>query len=744
MKPRDPYLAWTRATGWRRLRPGGRWPAELTFVVERAKKSTWDDMRQYLAGKKINGTIAAAYDLPLATGHAARFATLRLATRPTDLPVDVDKRVRKIAGCKHVARLQLGYPRGAAVAQASAPPGQQEGDPENAEVVLGVIDDGCPFGHPALLDGKGNPRIAAVWQQTTRDPASHPWKLPADFPYGRVLDRDSMEALIWQSCRFGEVDERLLYELAYTVQDHADGQPCVAASWPKPSRAMLTRASHGAGVIGLAAAPVRAAYSLQDEETRCHRPHGEDATQAAHEPAANCPILCVDLPREQVEISSGRWMPVQALDGIRFIIGEARRRFRRADGSKVPVVVNLSSGASAGAHAGQAMLERAMDELLEADDRLAITLAAGNSRETDAHAQLEVPAAGVAEVGLFVPASHPFDTCVEFWLPQGTDLRDVKITVTEPGLGTLTVHGKHSESLLKDRGGAVMAALFLYPSVVQATDRTMAMLAIAGTTVTSSRTGIPRSGPWTVRVKNRSKGELVVRAWVERDEVVFGKRRDQVARFFSLEPARPVAGHERPHAPPLQLSDTLSNIATGRLTFPVAAFRGRAVAHEVNGHQVPAGPVCGYSGQPRDPAGTAGRQYLPFAAVADAGRSHPGIRVMGNRGDTLRRMNGTSASAPQAARFLANEMARGLTRTEIVEGLSPEPAPVTSHAPPPGPPQAGKVGHPNAPAPAPAPAATPDAADGRLRLSGGLRPKKQVASARKNSAVRDPTAAVAT
>lgn len=671
----DPYREWARCTQWKRLKPGYRWPAELSFVVERVDNIDWSTLREWLAAQGIPGRIDAAYDRPLADGSIARFATLRLATMPTDTAAAVDDRVDRVAACSHIARIQLGYPRGAAEAQAV------EGThleakvlPTPAEVVIGIIDDGCPFAHPALLDAKGEPRVAAVWQQTTRDPATVPWQRPTGFGHGRVLDRAAMLLLMDHARPCGELDERLLYELAYSIDDSADGLPAVAASWRKPSRALLGRASHGAAVMALAAAPVRAAYDAQDTETRCHRPHGQ--VGATTEAATRCPIVCVDLPREQVEISSGRWMPVNALDGMRFIEALARDRYRAARGGRVPVVINLSSGAAAGAHAGEAMFERAMDELLAADDHLAITLAAGNSRESDAHAVLNLTAGGSAQVGLFVPSSHPFDTCVELWLPPGATLADLTVTVTDPGGSKLRLAGDQPDRMarLAGSGSTVLAALFLYPQVVQATTRTMAMLAIGGTTSTSTRTSVPRGGPWIIDVHNAGNTELTLQGWIERDEVVFGMRREQVARFFSLAPARPDPKSERRHAPPVELHGTLSNIATGKLALPVAAYRGRARTEWQQGRELAAGPMARYSGQPADPPSNGPCTWLPLAAVADAGQSHPGVRAAGNRGDTIRRMNGTSAAAPQAARWLANQMALGHTRSTIVAGLPPAPA----------------------------------------------------------------------
>lgn len=692
--PGDPYLRWAQLSGWLRLRPQGRWPAQLSFIVERSSDhADWQALRAALASPPLRASIPQAYDQPLPNGQVARFATLRLPARTDEPQTDIDARIAHLSRLAGIARLQLGYPRGAAEPHASAePPDDSDAaSTAQADVVIGVIDDGCPFGHPALLDPRSQqPRIASLWQQSTRNPVVSPWAPAPGFGYGRVLDATAMSALLHEATRLGRVEERLLYELAFSTDDDAASAPAVAARWRKPSRALLSRASHGASVLGLAAAPARPAYGLQDDETRSHRPYV--APEAGEpEPAACCPLICVDLPREQVEISSGRWMPINALDGIRFIAGQARGRFHGPhQGWPVPVVINLSSGALAGAHVGEAMLERAMDELLAADERLAITLAAGNSRTADAHAGWTVAPGGSAGVGVFVPPCQPFDTCVELWLPHGADLRTLRIQVRPPantaarpeapvlevggarGIGQAVLSNPGPETLSSGSEGC-QAALLLYPTVVQALGRTMALLAISGTTVTSRRRQPAPTGPWTITVLNDGRSPCAVQAWIERDEVVFGQRREQIARFFSLSPAGIDAADERPHAVPVQMANTLSNIASGRLPLPVGAYRGRARRTPTRGGEWPAGAVASYSGQPSDPPDGAPRTYLPFAAVADAGKSHPGIRAIGNHGDTLRRMNGTSAAAPQAARYLANAMARGATRQAVLSALPAEP-----------------------------------------------------------------------
>lgn len=661
---RDPYLRWAELTNFRSLQGGaGEFPERLSFIVERSPDSRgWEELDLL-----DSVDVEAAYLHPMVNTEVSRFATLRVITK--DLTNDeLNERVLRLLKHPDVARLQLGYPRGRSRdmgQQNPAPPTPPKGDkprpmpPEPAEVVMGIIDDGCPFAHPDLLDPAGHTRLALIWLQTTYDETNPPWDPPNGFKDGRVLERPAMTAFMKQSQPGGILDEILCYQAAFATLENA--------CWLKPNRALLSRESHGGSVMAVAAGRppnlrgMRPGYEMGDDL------HGEPG-----DAASRCPLIFVNLPREQVEVSSGRWMPVNALDALRFILQQARARFTHAVGSRVPVVVNLSYGSTAGSHSGGAMFECALDELLAADEHLAATLAAGNSRDAESHAQLDVPARRSASLGLFVPPSTPFDTFVEFWLPPKADLSTITVTVTTPEGLEMAVSGSKRESVLEDgftstdtpevRARKRTAALFLFPKVVQATDRTMVTLVVCGTVHSPRRQTLATAGPWRVTVKNGGKSALRVQCWVERDEV--GTRRPQAARFFSVKVEK--RGFERV----IRTTNTLSNLATGAHAFAVGGYRRAATD----------GPMADYSGAPpedwKDQQGE--KRYLPFAAKSDAGKTHPGVRVPGNRGNVSRRMNGTSVAAPQATRYVANQMAAGKTRVQIEYDLPKEPKPLPS------------------------------------------------------------------
>lgn len=670
-RPRDPYLRWADLTDFRSLRRDGKLPSQLSFIVERSAVSTgWSQLRRILGV-----TVPTAYDdlLPTTT-NPSTFATVRIETEDWS-DSRTKNAIRELLMHRDVERIQLGYPRGlnrSEPDQRPQPPGKGPAPPaakQPARVVLGVIDDGCPFAHPDLRDRADQTRLAVVWQQTTLDEANGSWVRPDGFEHGRVLTRAKMSELMSAARRSGDVDESLCYEAAFATEE-----PDIGKAYRKPSRVLLSRASHGGSVLTVAAGMPQ---SLQGARPCCEA--GNDLYAEPGDAASTCPLVFVDLPREQVEISSGRWMPINALDGMRFILREARSRFARPDNKPLPVVVNLSSGSTAGAHDGKAMLERALDELLGADPHVAMTMAAGNSRTARSHARLDVAAAGRARVGVFLPPSQPFDTFVEFWLPAGVDPTKVALRVTSPDGQAMAVSSSRPEAVLIDgvpkKGESpapyIAASLLFSRSVVQSTDRAMILLSVCGTVHSARRKTLAAAGPWQVMVINDSAKPLTVQAWVERDEVVYGTRRAQAARFLSEEDD--VELDPDSDALVVTRSNTMSNISTGELVFAVGAYRGEKCD----------GPVVDYSGAP--PETWHDKRYLPFAAKSDAGQTHPGVRVPGNRGNVSRRMNGTSVAAPQAARYTANCMATGMTRMDVAAGLpsEPEPLPVKGDLGPP-------------------------------------------------------------
>lgn len=682
----DPYAEWALQTNFRAFKRRQKvLPNALTFLVE--LHHPYDPAMPFIvAGAaatppavaggartiNIGGVdlqVPLAYERALPhTGLNASFITVRLDTKlfellPSDMRVPLRKVVRQLMAAKLVKRLQIGFQRPGfddLVADPVPPaldPPSNDAPGDVPKVVLGVVEDACPFGHTALLHG-GRTRIDTLWDQSiVKPPVTAPWADLAAFPYGQQLGQDAMHQLIATYSTSGGLDEAMMY-----------------ADERLKMRALTRRPSHAAAVLALLAGPPPALGRGTPDDGAGLALVGADGAA----PPLLAPLVVVQLPREQTTISAGRWLAVNALDALHFVMGRARQW---ADGAAAPaLVVNLSYGAIAGPHDGTSLLESALDELCAGYTNMAVVLAAGNThgmvRNTDAldqcdylpggvHATQDLPAGGAVTFTLLAPADKPFETALELWFSdlaepadqdQWLDIGEVEVTVTSPdgsnlvaGCGAQYFHPVELPSAAQPTPEPpTTAGLIFKRKPSQSLHRSMALLVLAATRVHADFVEAP-AGRWTVVVRNvRQAGArpLQVQAWVERDDSTYGIDRPQSARLVPNDGGD--AGHLDDH-------NILSNLASGRNTLSVGALvQLREVADPARWM------VSAYSAA--GPSGTAGPA---LSALADAGVALSGIRTAGSQSGMVLRTNGTSMAAPLAARWIAQQLAGGQTLAQI-------------------------------------------------------------------------------
>lgn len=661
----DPYTVWTLQTNFRQFGRAGREPEFLDFLIELDHPMS-AETQQWLMGLTAGPTeIPDIYLLPMpGSSRIAKHITVRLPTKGGNLGV-VALAVADLVFLDGVRRIQIGFPRPKLAVAPSVlpkpPAGKQSGSGAAGppvKVLLGVLEDGCPFGHPSLISGRNQTRVVALWDQTlvavnTEDPS------PEDLDYGRERRQVHLNSLLRRHSDGHGIDEEALYEDPASLQ-----------------RRLPSRGSHAAAVITLMAG--RQALLPSHSTATCisaDRPGLQTAQASGNDAASELPLAVVQFPREQINLAGARWMVVRALDGLRYLAAVSAEMAQGEQQAPLPLVVNLSYGSMVGAHDGTALLETAMAELAQAHGRMAIVLAAGNSHGTgrdseDAdglarlpsgrHAVHELPGPrGRALLRLYVPPNKPIETYLEIWFEdldkeardeQFLRRDDVQIRAVSPHGQILEV--KQFPGIAFDSAAPedTRAGLLCFPRVAQSQRRSMALLVVVATQMSTTRVEGP-SGIWTVEVSNRSQRQLRVQAWVERDVVAGAARRSQAARLLD---------GDDPDAASLSDDNTLNNIATGAEVFRVGAL-------SVSGPEGRTG-VSPYSS-----AAAADQPGPEFSAVADELRPMAGIRVSGNCGGTVVRMNGTSVAAPQAARWLANRMAAGATLAQIRDELVQSP-----------------------------------------------------------------------
>lgn len=670
-KSLDPYVIWGIYTQLRTLGEEERAPSVLTFSAElnepyRPDLHTFEPLASLdAAGAPPPAHVPSAYahgspwDHPKAS--TPTFVTFRLDVHGRSWK-DILAGVHALIQLGYVKRLQIGQQRGVD----NRDPGQRvnpapplPGWAHGAQVLIGVLDDTCPFAHRALrrADDPLATRVVSLWDQTTLNQGLTVAPPPKGFPYGRHRTDRELDERMRAHVHAQEVDEEGVYASA-----GIDGLP------------LMRRVSHAAAVTCLLAGAGRAAPRLPQpvNEGDDGHPFGDIGNDAA----ASAPLAVVQLPREQTAVRAGRWLAVNALDGLHHLIGVARRLGEESGKAPPRLVVNMSYGAMAGPHDGSGMLESAIDELCRASNGgLAVVVAAGNSHGTRRHAENDLgytpgglhavqalEPGGSARFTLFIPPDKQSETYLEFWFseqgkPPGQcpdEFLDADVDgqggeveiVVEPPVGdpwpAVVCPGLHvaPEDVAPTEGG-----LFFIRKPVQGRHRSMALLVVAATQVSGKYVSAP-SGRWCITLRHKKAAadaaarRWSVDAWVERDDTDVGAVRPQSARLVDNIDGTPGG---------LTDGNTFSSLATGLETFKAGALmdRGRGRASE---------RFSAYSA-----AGASDALGPEYSALADAHAALPGIRVSGAQSGMVVRANGTSMAAPQAARHLVEELVKGRT-----------------------------------------------------------------------------------
>lgn len=700
-KPIDPYLVWCLKTEFRTLRQNGKPPPRLNFIAELEKGflldpfigesafGNWEmpatnqsaelkllassgftflkEAFSFAADKRptnINTSVdrSPAYTTEF-NGRLPSFVTLRLIFDGLS-PDAREEAIRQLVKSKSVSRVQLGYPRGATPDHFSGKDPQLTPMAPPPAVVLGTLEDSGPFAHAALLNHVDmTTRVVSIWDQSSRkkdgknDPRRKQWRPAYRFSYGQQFSQSQMNSQLEKHRDGPEIDEEAVYE-----------DPDV--DMPE----LLTRVSHGAAVLSLMAGAGLATPRMpQYPDADGQMKWSDGGAGADPEPASVAPIVVVHLPTEQTAVYSGRWFAVNALDGLHYIVDQARKL--TAPDSPPPLVVNVSYGAIAGPHDGSGMLESAIDELTDlykqAGGEMAVVLAAGNTngclRDVDddfryvpsgIHAKANIAPKLPKTFNLYIPPDKQFETYVEIWFSRiveyGNEASKVSITVTPP-IGEPWRPVVCRDTLFWPEGEETQAGLLFYPKVPQGKDRSMALLVVAATQVSSSYVSAP-VGVWKIDIAYEEEAQtavaLDVEAWIERDDTTTGARRPQSARFVVAE------GDDDAVRP--SDDNTLASIATGKSTF-------------IAGSLVDCGADTDKVVAPYSASGDPDVKTPDFSAVTDCGYALRSIRVSGSQSGMVVRANGTSMAAPQAARWLAKQFAAKKSLTEIREELKGQP-----------------------------------------------------------------------
>ena len=510
-------------------------------------------------------------------------------------------------------------------------------DPAKA-CIIGVIDDAMPFAHQMLRTADGHSRVAAYWaQDAAHDPAA---PVGGDLPSGVEIRGQMIDPLLAQLGSASLPDEDALYRQTGMVDFTRSVRPSAAYE-----------SGHGAAVLGLAAG-----FPPDDSRGRDH------------------PVLAVGLPAKVSEDSMGVLAPLYLLAAIMFVITRARRLCRMietaqdlpAHSVRLPVVINISYGISAGPRDGSTLLERFIDavSIMQAADLgpIRFVLPIGNHRQ----ARLVGVTGEGGSVGWRIQPGDLTHSAVEVWGPRQTEqpTRPFAIRLAAPGMAPVatafTAHGQMS--LLRDTTGAEIARA-CYQCLRGGDGRWREGITVIAPPTCPARLAEPYAPP--------GDWQLIVDAGAPAGAYEISVQRDETIRGFHSEARQsrlddPLYDLVEPNGRPI-LTDPVS--PSGQR--PVIRRRGTISAYAGGRESIRAGAAESSGWGPSFYSGIKrGGGSGDILAVTDPSNARLGMSVPGRDSGARRIATGTSMSAPQVTRWLATTMAAGTIPTDRAAAVS--------------------------------------------------------------------------
>ena len=554
-----------------------------------------------------------------------------------DRPDDV-ARVRRVVRSEQwtrvIASAQLGPPidyfTDSATSDNSPVPTPNEAQ-KPVRVVVAVIDQGIAFANSRFFNGN-QPRIDYLWQQNFLGTILPPSSLTTSATPGFELTKASIKSAVdagrlvgadedWVYCNFGG--------LTYSIDGY------------KP---LGRRHTHGTQVLDLAISNL-------------------DPTQH--------PVIAVDLPEDAVGDPAGATLSVHAAWGLIYAIDRAEKL--RLPYERLPVVVNLSYGQHEGPHDGSGDLEQFIEQIYAAASvsptPLEIVLAAGNFRQTRTRATANLRATRGKVLHWRLQPGSLSPSLMEIWLPPNYYSQftvELKPPSPTAQLRPLDVGTNQAvDTVLDGFGNALYRGTYVPAGTFPGQNRARVSLAIARTAPDPAggwaSAAVP-SGVWHVTIKS-STAVKDIDAWIKRSVTLSGRRaKGRQSHFEDKAYARFMPSGRPYDYDPGGMSDirrlgTLSGIATGANPRIIGTYRASDFypsLHSSHGTRITA------------IAGAQGPNWLECGEESDVLR---GILVSGSRTGSVSRINGTSAAAPQATGWIAEEWLATGARPNLPPGL---------------------------------------------------------------------------
>jgi hypothetical protein len=588
--------------------------------------------------------LARTFKTDMKSGHGIEFSPANLGSRYTTIQTHksaVTDPSTFPTWNKCVSRLELSLP----LKPVTGPPEKilrdrwSEAEEKMGELLIGVLDDGCPFAAAYLLAASGT-RVRGIWDQNlTKRPvvtgAGVFGEIPNDFLYG-------VEFLNDLAAPTTQIGLNQWIELHRTATGSIDEDGCYADAGFEPLR---RRASHGAHVLDVVAGRIPTSSRIGPSRPGQDR-RDPPSFAAATDPASSADLVFVQFPEGGLRDGTGVWLKTYVEQGIQYIM-----TFAEPNRTK-KVVVNLSYGPTTGPHDGTAVLEEVLNALVAHYDgtqgkpKLEIVLPAGNAYLSEGHVACVAPGAtqaGSVEWLWRLPPDNSVLCFAEIWM-SANDASGVVVTLISPSGATST---STTGPIPPPNGIPFPSFTGAYAPLPWGTN-TVWLLAVEPTIAASGF--VPEHGDWTIRIDGVS-AKAKVHAYAARSDpnmdVRTGARLSHFVdprwqRTRSAEASCKYANGEFDMVgSQIQRSGTLNGIATANIP-AVHVAGGYILSNKRKSRYSSTGPARG---------GT--RNGPDYLLPSDESYALGGIRAGGNRSGGVFRLVGTSTAAPQLARQLA-------------------------------------------------------------------------------------------
>jgi hypothetical protein len=584
------------------------------------------------------------------------FATLRAPTAAVT-PIAPDDEVFKLWE-DYVSRVELSLPL-----KLSVPPPSdnmrkiidRSQDGSAAALLIGMMDDGCPFAAARFQKASGGTRVRGIWDQNRdRQPVQVGTDFfgqeVTDFGYGLEYRRDT------SGNQIGLNDWISKHSTAGLIDE--DG--CYAHAGFKR---LASQQSHGAHVMDLLAGQTPLSSRIGPSSDRRDPP-----SWTGTDPASSADVVFVQFSDDCIRDATGVWLKAYVVDGIRYIMSFADPAVT------TNVIINLSYGPTTGPHDGTAELETALSELVAEyngspnQPKLDIFLPAGNAYLSKEHVVFTAdPQHNQVEWTWRLPPDNTVLCFAEVWTNDVPGAGNISVTLTSPS-GYQSSSSSVVSTTLPTPGGTIPQ---LIGPVVWGNDR-MWLLEV-GPTVAKPGVYANEHGDWKIKVSSVDPG-VQIDAYVARTDPNMGVTTGAKRSFFidsvwehsqsATASSTFVDGEFDNTGSLVSRFGTLNGIATGY----------DSAVHVAGGYVLLDGHRSSYSsaGPSRRYPTTSPRVGPDYLLPCDESYALSGILAGGTRSGSVFRLIGTSNAAPELARLFIKYIGAALPAPTHVPTTLPE------------------------------------------------------------------------